>query len=749
VSINKPIERRSFLKTTAVGGGVMLGLYLDPAFGQAPQAPPARAGRGGGRGRGGGAGTLAVEAFITVAPTGIVTIMAKNPEVGQGIKTTLPMILADEFDVDWKDVRIQQADLDQTKYGFQNAGGSTGTPANWDSLRRVGATGRQMFLTAAAQTWGVPESECTTGSGKVTHTPSNKVLGYGELASKVATLSLPDPASVKMKDPKDYKIIGKATPAVDNLAIVTGKAVYSIDFTLPGMVYAVFERAPVIGGKVVSANIDEIKALPNIKTAFIVEGTQQAAAVLPGELNMRSGVVIVGDYWWAAQSARKKLKVVWDDGPSADQSSAGYAAKALELSKGKPAKTSRTDGDFDGAIKSAAHVVDAAYSYPFIAHAPLEPQNATASFKDGKMEIWSASQTPAGGPGLITRALGIKAEDITVHMLRGGGGFGRRLTNDYVLEAAWVARQVGAPVKLLWSREDDMTHDYYRPGGYQYLTAGVDASGKVIAWRNHFVTFGEGDRIASSAGMSAAEFPARFIPNYQFHQSVQPLGAAATGALRAPGSNALGFVMQSFIDELAHAAGKDPVQFRMDLLGDGKVVEGYDAGRMKAVLRLVAEKSDWGKRKLPKNTAMGVAFHYSHRGYFAEVAEVSVDANSKVKVNKVWVAADVGSQIVNPAGALKMIQGAVIDGLSEVMAQEITFEKGRTVQNNFHQHQMVRLTQAPPEIEAHFISTPNTPTGLGEPALPPVLPAVCNAIFAASGKRVRSLPLSKSGFSWA
>ncbi|HWE48423.1 MAG TPA: molybdopterin cofactor-binding domain-containing protein [Bryobacteraceae bacterium] len=746
-TLNTPMERRSFLKTTAIGGGVMLGLYLDPAMAQAP-ARGGRGGRGGGRGRGGAAG-LSVEAFITVAPTGIVTIMSKNPEVGQGIKTTLPMILADEFDADWKDVRIQQADLDQVKYGFQSAGGSTGTATNWDSLRRVGATGRQMFLTAAAETWNVPEAECSTGSGKVTHTPSKKVLGYGELAPKVAAMTPPDPAAVKLKDPKEYKIIGKATPAVDNLAIVTGKPIYSIDFTLPGMLYAVFERAPVIGGKVVSANIDEIKALPNVKTAFVVEGTQQAGNVLPGELNMRSGVVIVGEYWWAAQSARKKLKVVWDDGPSADQSSAGYAAKAAELSKQKPFKTMRTDGDYEGAIKSAAHVVDVTYSYPFIAHAPLEPQNATASFKDGKMDIWSASQTPAGGTGLITRALGIKAEDITIHMLRGGGGFGRRLTNDYVLEAAWVSKQLGAPVKLLWSREDDMTHDYYRPGGYQNLTAGVDASGKIIAWRNHFVSFGEGERVSPSAGMSSAEFPARFIPNYQFHQSLQPLGAAATGALRAPGSNALGFVMQSFIDELAHAAGKDPVQFRLDLLGEGRVVEGYDAGRMKAVLQLVAEKSDWGKRKLPKNTAMGVAFHYSHRGYFAEVAQVSVDAASKVKVHKVWVAADVGSQIVNPAGALKMIQGAVIDGLGEVMYQEITFEKGRTVQNNFHQHQMLRLTQAPPEIEAHFIATPNPPTGLGEPALPPLLPAVCNAIFAASGKRVRSLPLSRSGFSWA
>ncbi len=751
------LDRRGFLQVTALaGGGLLLGSWFEPV-----RASAAGIGRDPADG-------FEPNAFIRITPDGAVTIMAKNPEVGQGIKTSLPMIIAEELDVDWAQVTVEQALSDASKYGRQFVGGSSSTPSNYDGMRRVGAAGRQMFLAAAAATWGVPASSCATHNGVVTHGPSGRKLTYGQLVAKAATLTPPDLQSVPLKDPGNFTIIGKPVRSVDTPAIVAGQPLFGIDVSLPGMAYAVYVKCPVFGGKVVGADLAAITTLPGIRHAFVVDGDADGTSS-----GLHSGVAIVADSWWQASQAAKRLKVTWDEGPTALQSSAGFAEQAAQLAQQTPQRNLRKDGDVETAFSGAAKTVEASYQYPFIAHATLEPMNCTATFAGGKAELWAPSQGPQSGAQEVARALGIDPSDVTVHIVRAGGGFGRRGFNDFMVEAATIAKTIGGPVKLVWPREDDMHHDYYRPAGFHYLKGGVDAQGRLVAWRDHFVSFGENGRFAATADLSGSEFPARFIPNFQVDTSLIPLGVP-TGYLRAPGANALAFVIQSFIDELAVAAGRDPLQFRLDLLGPARMVDdssmaqasgageeqafggrgagrgrfssGYDAGRARAVLELVRDKSGWDHRNPPAGTGFGVAFHFSHGGHFAEVAQVRVDADRMIHIEKIWVAGDIGSPIINPLNAENQTQGAVLDGIAQALGQEITIDRGRAVQSNFHNFLLLRHTQAPPEIDVHFVASDHPPSGLGEPPLPPVIPAVCNAIYAATGTRIRSLPIANAGF---
>jgi isoquinoline 1-oxidoreductase subunit beta len=722
------VNRRAFLKLVGVaGGGLALAFYIGDRATALANTNGSEQG-------------FAPNAFLRIAPDGSIVLYAKNPEVGQGVKTSLPMIVAEELDADWSKVLVEQSAVNAALYGRQAAGGSRSIPTSWDQLRKAGATARSMLVSAAAKEWGVNDSECSTANSQVVHQASNRRLGYGELSVKAAALPVPDEKSLKLKERKDYRLLGKRVTGVDNVRIVTGQPLFGIDQVVPGMQYAVFEKCPATGGKVEAANLEEIRKLPGVTNAFVVQGTGKPTEVMPG-------VAILATSTYAAFAARRKLKVSWDESGAAKDSWSKAVAEARKVAKQSGPDSLRNSGDVDAAFAQGKSV-EGFYSYPFVSHAPLEPQNCTASFKDGAVEIWAPTQTPSSAVDLVAATLGIPKEKVTVHQIRGGGGFGRRLMNDYACEAAAISKQAGVPVKLQWSREDDMQHDFYRVGGFHSLKGGVDEAGKLVAWSDHFITFTQdGQKPTSGGDLSPDEFPALLLPNVRFTQTKLPL-AIPTGPWRAPRSNSIAFAVQSFLHECSHAAKRDHLEFLLELMGEPRWLQpsnefALNTGRAAAVIKLAAEKAGWGKQ-LPKGRGLGLAFHFSHAGHFAEVAEVSVDANRRLTLHKVTVAGDIGP-IINMSGAENQVEGSVVDGFSTALGLQLSYENGRIQEQNFDRYPLLRIPHAP-AVDVHFIQSDNPPTGAGEPALPPLAPAVCNAIFAATGHRVRTLPLTSEGF---
>jgi isoquinoline 1-oxidoreductase beta subunit len=723
--MNTPtLDRRGFFRVSALAsGGFLLGWNTEAAEEAAAAA-------------------FSPNAFIRITPEGLVTIFAKNPELGQGVKTSLPMIVAEELEIPWEKVTVEQAPVNQAAFGNQMAGGSMSTPNNYDRLRRMGAIARTMLVEAAAKEWGVSPDECEAVAGEVIHKPSGKKLSYGALAAAASKLPVPDERSVKLKKVDEFKLLGKRIGGVDNPKIVTGQPLFGIDQKQPGMKYAAYVRCPVFTGKVKEADLDAVKKLPGVTDAFVIEGTGDHYGLLPG-------VAIIAIDTWSAFNARNALEVSWD--AKAEESFAGHAKKAAEVMPGK-GKEIRKTGEPD--FPDDGKTVTAEYHYPHLSHANLEPQNCTAVFKDGALEMWAPTQNPGSGIDGISRTLKIPKDKITVHMTRIGGGFGRRLMGDFMVECAAIAQKLnGTPVKLTWTRDQDLAHDYYRAGGWHRFRGRVDDAGALVAWADHFVTFGlnSDDRPGNGADLGGDEFPSRFVPNLLLERTIFPSNTPL-GWWRAPGSCALAWAIQSFIDEMAHTAKKDPLEFRLALLGDDREVPPsggrgapYNATRMKGVLKLAAEKSGWGE-KLEKGRGRGIAFHFSHLGYVAVVADVTVSNDGKLKVNKLTAGVDVGP-IMNLSGAENQVEGSMIDGLSAAWFQEITVEQGAVQQKNFHEYRLITMKDAP-QVEVYFAKSDFPPTGLGEPALPPTAPAITNAIFAATGKRVRTLPLAKQDLSW-
>lgn len=703
-------SRRDFLKSSAVlGGGLFLGfdLFASGKF----KAGVANAAVEGG---------FDFNAYLSINSDGTATIFSPNPEVGQGIKTSFPMTVAEELDFDWTKVKVVQAPLDTVKFERQVAGGSQSTPHSWKRLRQAGATARRMLMEAAAKRWGVDVSTCTTEKGMVKH-PSGKQAGYGELAAEAAKIT--PPTDVPLKDRKDFKIIGTFVKNVDNQEILTGKPIYGMDFYREGMLIGMIQHPPAFGMKLKSFDGAAAKAMPGIVDV----------------VSFKNNVAVVGNTTWEVMKARTVLKVEYEKEGDLESTSDHNRIFTELMAKGEP-QVKRKDGDTAAAFAAAAKVVEAEFQCPFLSHAPMEPMNFFAHVTSNKAELIGPVQTPQSARDQVAKLLNIPTENITLQMTRIGGGFGRRLRPDYAVETAELSSIVKAPVKVIWTREDDMTGGTYRPAVRYRFRAALDKAGNLTGYELRGVGINAGNPTREN------NFPSGAVPNVLI-EAVEHKSPITTGPWRAPITNFLAGAEQTFLDEVAEAAGKDPVTLRLELFrqarsplnNDGK--PAYDAERFIKVIELAAEKSGWYKKR-KKGLHLGFSVYYSHLSYVAQVAEV-VKRKGKISLQKVYCAVDCGI-VVNQSGALNQVVGSIVDGLGHAMYAQMTFKDGAPEQNNFNTYRLIRIHEIP-EVEVHFVDNGIDPTGLGEPALPPLSGAVANALYRATGKRLRNQPFVGEG----